>query len=160
MLIDQPAAFSRAGMYWPTYGNDTMNTFTYRITALIAEPETISEAVGGVVDFWLNAGLANAGRNYIMLGSLTGTSPGTPLPGGNVTLPLNWDVFTGLIINLVNTPVFPNFIGVLDSAGKAHAQFDTLGPIPGTAGLSMYFAFALANPWDFASNPVTISIVL
>jgi hypothetical protein len=36
-----------------------------------------------------------------------------------------------------------------------------LPPIPGGAGLKMYFAYALSPPpsWNFVSNPVTIEII-
>ena len=119
----------------------------------------IPENTGGDAAFLLLTGTGNANRNYILLGSITGTDPGTPLPGGKVTLPLNFDIFTNMVINLANTPPFSNFIGKLDSSGSANAVFNTFGPIPGAAGITMNFAFALNSPWDFASNPVEIEIV-
>lgn len=121
--------------------------------------DTISAGVGGSASLSLKAGPSNGSRNYILLGSVTGTAPGTPLPGGQVTLPLNWDIFTNLIIDLLNSPVFSNFTGKLDGTGAANAVFDTLGPIPGAAGITMHFAYALNNPWSFASNAVAIDIV-
>jgi hypothetical protein len=129
--------------------------------ALTADADQISEAVGGTVNFALNADANNANRNYIILGGVTGTAPGTPLPGGLVTLPVNWDVFTSFVLTFLNTPIFNNFMGTLDGLGHGAATFDTLGPIPGTAGVKLYFAFALGPPpaWDFASNSVTIEIV-
>jgi hypothetical protein len=40
------------------------------------------------------------------------------------------------------------------------AIFNTLGSMPpGMAGVTLSFAYALNNPWDFASNPVGIEIV-
>ena len=81
------------------------------------------------------------------------------LLAGIATLPLNWDILTNLVVAFVNTPPFSNFMGQLDSAGSSSAKFDTLGPIPGAAGLTLYFAYALNNPWDFASNPVAVDIV-
>ena len=44
-------------------------------------------------------------------------------------------------------------------AGGGSATFDTLAPIPGAAGINLYFAYALNAPWDFASNAVVIAIV-
>jgi hypothetical protein len=90
---------------------------------------------------------------------MTGTDPGTPLPGGKATLPLNWDIFTGLVINLINTPIFSNFTASLDGNGSASASFNTLGPIVGAQGITFHFAYALNNPWDFVSNPVGIEIL-
>ena len=51
-------------------------------------------------------------------------------------------------------------MGVLDGSGNGAAKYDTLGPLPpGLVGASLYFAYALNNPWDFASNAVAIEIV-
>ena len=121
-------------------------------------PFRSGRCAGGTADFNLAAGVENANRNYILLGSVSGTAPGTPLPGGKATLPLNWDVFTSTTFSLINTPVFDRFMGALDSAGSAIAKLDTLGPIPGAAGITLYFAYALNNPWDFTSNAVNVEI--
>jgi hypothetical protein len=125
---------------------------------LSSDVTTVTESLGGQVNFSLDAGAANAGRTYLMLGSITGSVPGTPLPGGQAILPINWDVFTGIVISLLNTPVFANFQGNLDGSGKGAATMN-LGPIPGAAGLTMTFAFAVAPPWDFASNGVEITVI-
>jgi len=127
-------------------------------TGLSRDTQTISATTGGSSNFTLLAGGDYGNRNYLMLGSITGTTPGTPLPGGMVTLPLNWDLFTSLVISLLNTSVFHNFTGTLDSEGSAAARLD-LGPVPGSAGLSMSFAYALNAPWDYVSNPVSVDIV-
>jgi len=50
------------------------------------------------------------------------------------------------------------FFGILDTNGEAVATFDTLGPIIGTAGLTIHFAACVSKPFDFASNPVSIEI--
>ena len=127
------------------------------LTSLEADTEQISEATGGVVNFDLDAGASHAGRIYVIFGGVTGSTPGTTLPGG-VNLPVNWDVFTNIVLALVNTAPFSGFLGQLDTNGQATAKFDTLGPIPGTAGAAFTFAFALNKPWDFASNAVTVSV--
>lgn len=127
--------------------------------ALAVNITTISEAQGGRATFTLNAGVANGNRNYILLGSVSGTTPGIKLPGGIVILPLNFDIFTLLTITLANTPPFMNFQSTLDGAGMSWAVFDTLGPIPGTLGLTFTFAYACNAPWDFVSNPVHINVV-
>ena len=109
------------------------------------------------MNFTLDAGLDQAGRNYIILGGITGTDPGTPLPGGLVTLPVNWDVFTNLVLMYANTPVFTSFMGSLDAQGGATAQLNA-PPVPAAAGATLAFAFALNKPWDFVSNPVLIEM--
>ncbi|MHC4943142.1 MAG: right-handed parallel beta-helix repeat-containing protein [Planctomycetota bacterium] len=114
---------------------------------------------GGLVKFFLDAGIENAGRYFILLGSVSGTYPGTPLPGGQVVLPLNWDPFTDAVFNMVNTPFFLNFLGQLGHIGKGQAHLNT-GPIPDVYhSFIMYFAYALGNPFDFTSNPIEVLIV-
>jgi len=127
-------------------------------TTLVADTHTVPASTGATAMLHLTADWNNANRSYILVGSISGTSPGTPLPGGTVTLPINWDLFTNLIINMLNGPIFQNFLGVLDACGSGTATMN-LPPIPGAAGLTMYFAYALNGPWDFVSNPVAIQIV-
>jgi hypothetical protein len=126
--------------------------------SLHADTYEISESTGGTVNITLEANAVHANRNYLLLGSVTGDEPGTPLPGGMATLPLNWDLFTNLVIGLMNSSFFTNFQGKLDGQGNGSTQLN-LPPVPGTAGLTMYFAYALNGPWDFASNPIPIEIV-
>jgi hypothetical protein len=117
----------------------------------------ISAGSGGKVSFSLHAEAANAGRNYLVLGGVTGTSPGTPLPGGLI-LPVNWDVFTDLTLSLMNSPIFSNFMGTLDATGKANALLDAPA-VPSALGLVMSYGYALNNPWDYASNGADIEFV-
>lgn len=128
-------------------------------SALTASMSKISTGTGQKVALNLDAGSGNAGRQYLMLGSVSGTVPGINLPGGFATLPLNWDFFTNLVLSLLNTAVFNNFSGNLDAAGQEMAVFNTLGPQPGAVGLTVYFAFALQNPWSFASNAVALPFI-
>jgi hypothetical protein len=114
---------------------------------------------GGTVTFALEAGLARAGRKYVLLGCMSGTSPGYPLPGGLVTLPLNWDLFTTAMIPALNTTVFQDFLGQLDGQGRGTAYLNVPPIPPGYVGLFMYYAYTLLNPFDFVSNPVAIEIV-
>lgn len=113
---------------------------------------------GGSIVFDLMAGTANMGRNYLLVGSLSGTSPGTLLPGGLATIPLNRDWLTDLMLKNLNNAVFQNFRGALDSSGNGTATLNA-PPVPGWVGREIHFAYALADPWDFASNPIRIEIV-
>jgi hypothetical protein len=124
---------------------------------LWADAYSIPVSMGGAVDFNIDAGAGNAGRNYLLLGTLSGTYPGFTLPGGKV-LPLNWDVFTDLIMVLVNTPSCQGFMGKLDGSGQAAAGLDTFGPLdPVLIGSKAYFAYALNNPFDFVSNSMPVT---
>lgn len=139
-----------------------LGTFTFtRIfdPTLTSDVDSIPASTGGSVNFSLEAGSGNGLRNYILLGSATGTHPGIPLPGGAATLCIEWDVFTNVVVVLLNTPVFQNFLGSLDASGQAVAQLN-FGPLdPGVAGTRLYFAYCLNAPFDFSSNPKEIEIV-
>ncbi len=123
---------------------------------LWSDAEVIPET-GGTVTMDLSADEDNGGRNYLLFGGVSGNVPGTPLPGGLVTLPVNWDFFTSLVISMANGPIFMDFMGQLDGDGKATATLN-LPAIPGSAGLAMTFAYALNDPWDFTSNPINVLI--
>ncbi len=139
------------------------NNYVFMVAAtksasLTIESFELPAGVGGTVDFDLDSGASNAGRNYFLLGGVTGTHPGLPLSGGLV-LPINWDLFTGLTFKLANTPAFDQFQGSLDGLGQSWATMDTLGPLPPTAvGVKMYFAYLQYGPFNFVSNPVTIIV--
>lgn len=127
-----------------------------RPDALTADSNALPEA-GGVINFNLYAGIDQASRGYLLLGSVTGTEPGTPLPGNLAVLPLNWDGLTNAIIYLLNGPVFVNFCGLLDSNGMGTAQLNA-PPTSGLLGTILHFAYVLDNPYDFASNAVKVEI--
>ena len=105
-------------------------------------------------------GTKKGNRNYLILGSIPGTVPGIPLPGSEAILPLNWDIFTTLVMSYLNSPLFVDFMKKLDDSGKGTAMFDTLWPLPsGLAGITIRFAYTLNKPWDFVSNPINVEIV-
>ncbi len=127
--------------------------------SLAANRESISASAGGAFQFDLDAGTRYAGRDYILFGSLSGTDPGTPLPGGLFTIPLNRDWFTDLLITRLGWPNYQGFYGTLDSAGEAVAQTNApAGGLSNLVGSTMSFAFGVNNPWDFASTAVDIVI--
>jgi hypothetical protein len=127
---------------------------------LKADCYTLTAGAADTIRFFLNGSPQNGFRNYLLLGSASGTVPGIPLPGGSATLPLNWDVVTYFMTGFLNTPLFTDFMGTLDGNGLAQAQLNIFGPLgPDLVGMKLFFAYACNNPWDFASNPVSIEIV-
>ena len=126
---------------------------------LLTNRRHIYAAEGGSISFDLKPGLAYANRDYLLCASLSGTAPGTLLPGGLATIPLNRDWFTDFVLARINTPVFARFARPLDPAGTGTATLDA-PPLPGWEGTTMFFAFALYTPqWDYASNPVEVRLV-
>lgn len=127
--------------------------------SLWADGYAITVSARTEIDLSVDAGIANADRNYLLLGTLSGTSPGFALPGGAM-LPLNWDAFTDLLLAFLNTPVCANFYGQLDGTGQAAATLDTFGPIdPTVIGETAHFAFTLNKPFDFTSNAIPVEFV-
>ncbi|MCA8970570.1 MAG: VCBS repeat-containing protein [Planctomycetes bacterium] len=83
----------------------------------------------------LDAGTANAGKVWLLLGSLTGTGP-TRLPWFD--LPLTFDAYTSLLLASPNT-LLPS-VGILDASGRASS--DVFHPMwPSTA----YHAFVVLD---------------
>jgi hypothetical protein len=141
-----------------TWNGDPDGFIAKLAAPLQADRYDLSATTGGRVHFDLIAGIGNARRSYILLGGFHGIMPGTPLPGGLVTLPLNWDLFTTTIVVFANNNNFQNFMGDLNSEGSAQALLK-LRLIPAMAGETMVFAYALSDPWDLVSNPVEIEII-
>ncbi len=138
--------------FHPYVGEAAAHRFTVR--PLGSETNAISASAGGTVDFLLDAGTANAGRDYVLLASASGTSPGLPLPGG-LTLPLNPDAFFHVVRHSTGSPEFTGFQGTLDPAGRASARLD-LGARPELLGSTLHFAFICVSPIDFVSNPTAV----
>jgi len=135
--------------------------FRTRLLPLTAEGGQISVSGGGTQELTLDAGPAHAGKLYLVAGSLSGTSPGTPLP--LVTVPLNQDSYLVLSITKANQAPFVNTFGVLDGQGRGSAAI-ALPPgtgIVGLAGLTAHHAFVALDPVtaaaEFASNAVPLT---
>jgi hypothetical protein len=126
---------------------------------LTADGDFLSAGSGGSILFSLDADTNSAGRTYLVLGSITGTEPGYPLPGGDEMLPLNWDLFTEIVLSMLNTQVFDKFMDALDDSGKGRARLNAPPLPPAAVGINMFFAFCLNSPFNFASNPVKIEII-
>jgi leucyl aminopeptidase len=126
---------------------------------LTADSYQISASAGGTIVMKITAGPTHRFRSYAVCGSVSGTEPGLPLPGGPV-LPLNRDWFFDLVLDNLNTSIFTNFLGDLDADGKATAQLVVPpGVLEYIEESNFYFAYPLLNPLDFASTPIRIVVV-
>ena len=114
---------------------------------------------GDCINFCIEAGLENRYRKYLMLGALNNVNPGQKLPGGFNCLPFELDPFSYVILTNINTNIFNNFVGELNSCGKAFAKIKTRALPASFIDSTMYFAFILDKPYDFVSNPVPIKII-
>jgi hypothetical protein len=126
---------------------------------LSVDTHTVSLLNGGTVTFSLDAGVANAGRGYQLLGTASGASPGTPLPGGTSSIPLNYDPIFARILAQSGSTMFSGFDGTLDVAGQATAILNAPAPLPSSlAGMHFDFAYTLVNPFDFQSHTVWLEV--
>ena len=134
---------------------------TAACASLTVDVTEIPLSAGGTQNFALDAGATWAGEIYLLVGSVTGTSPG--LTSNGVNLPLNYDVYTQFTLDLANLWI-QNSVGFLDGAGAGSASL-TLGAgfDPTLAGLHLDHAYVLIdlNPITalFASNPVPLDLV-
>ncbi len=124
---------------------------------LAVDQSLVSYSVGGPVTFSLRAGIAHAGRLYYLVPTVSGTWPGTWLPG-NRTFPINLDAVSMWPFQAGTTAYFPGFLGLLDAAGDATATM-IVPPTPGVPAFSSHYAFILDYPWDFFSPPVRVDFV-
>jgi hypothetical protein len=142
------------------YGVDTIT----RIGGFPAPqfPLTISSPTvplaGGVRQLFIQAGALGAFRDYLILGSASGSSPGITV--AFLHLPLNFDDFTGLMYPLVNTSLFMNFQGTTDANGMATATMNIPTIPPVSLGVTITFAGALINPVNATSLAAQLQIVL
>jgi hypothetical protein len=127
-------------------------------TLVVGVQDEVSVINGGEVELMLETNPTAAGRTYAVLGSLSGTSPGTPV--GSVVLPLKYDAFFVMVQNNLNSSIFHNFYGQLDASGRALATLNVTIPVnPSLAGLTANFAFVLLGPANFASNAAPVQLV-
>ena len=128
--------------------------------SLSADTELLFAQTGGVQHLTLDAGPAHAGELFFLLGSLSGTQPGTPV--GVTTLPLNVDGY--LLQLLTNAAIQGLFhsIGVLDGQGRGSAQIVMpagLAVGPGLAAHHAFFTVPISAPISFASNAVVLFVL-
>ncbi|QDU68461.1 FG-GAP-like repeat-containing protein [Engelhardtia mirabilis] len=123
-------------------GVGTAHMLSGRELLLSADAHLLSSSAGGTQTFLLDATNTSAGDAYLLLGSLSGTDPGTPLPLGAGTLPLNVDGYFGLTLTL-SMPLLGAPFGVLDQGGEALASFSIgAGSLPPAAtGLTVHHAY-------------------
>ena len=122
----------------------------------------VSVANGGRVDFTHLVDSGRSGEFYYLLGSLTGTLPGIPLPGG-LHLPLNEDVLLIGMLQYPNIGVFEDTLGSVDAQGRASSAIDIPSGLllPALIGLQMDLVHAIVDSTVTVvevSNVVTVTL--
>lgn len=132
-------------------GIGSVDDLTIEVKALTTNVASASIAGLGQQVLSLDAGTDNAFRQYFILGTFTGQTPGFTL-GNGLHIPLNLDAYFFVLVDLPNLLISPQ-IGVLDANGQATATYSVPpGTPPELAGFTLEHAFVLLNPKDFASN--------
>jgi len=160
-----------AGAPWGTETNGLAYSFVpdtglvaWVEECVLAPPGGLSLSLGGLDPMHLVAGQEHAGDTYWLLGSMSGTTPGTLLQGG-VLLPLNaHDRYYRLTVRWPSHRLIDAPRGRLDANGEAFTSF--VMPPAGPAawvGLEISHAFVV---WDGveltllgASNAVSLQPV-
>ena len=150
------------------YGwNNNSGSFTLDVEhplPMIACPSVVSVSAGGAQTWELDAGPEHAGMSYLVLGSVTGTSPGFPLD--SVELPLVVDSYTLYMLFAANQPPYNQSVGLLDTQGRATASFNVPAGLQTTlVGQQFYHAYVVLELTPtlleavFTSNPTAIGLV-
>jgi hypothetical protein len=127
------------------------SAYLFDVEPLSSSVTQISLASGGSQPLSLDAGHLHAGENYWLLGSMSGTSPGIPLPGG-LLLPLNPDRYFTRTLERPNLPPLANSKGTLNASGHADAAFTTVPLDVNLAGLTVHHAFVTLGAVAAAST--------
>ncbi len=121
-----------------------VSTTRRRFTAgpgLTLTPPFLLAGAGGSLQLDLRTGPAAVGCTYLLLPSISGTSPGIAWQPG-FTVPINYDFFTEAIVTTPNSPILVNGSAQFDSLGRATATLNVpplvLSPF---AGLPLYWTF-------------------
>jgi len=120
------------------YGNGQQATLTEigpigPHDGLIGGPLTMSVAAGGTQSWTLAMGAPLAGNLYIVLGSLSGWNPSTPLIG--VPMPIVLDSYTLFTGNHANSALLPGSLGTLGPQGDTTAAFVLPGGVLGPSAV-------------------------
>ena len=133
----------------------------YHDQALISGPAELSLVAGGQQELELAASSSSQGDFYLVLGSMTGTAPGTPVQG--LVLPLNVDAYFMLMLTAPSSVLHGGTFGVLDAAGRGHATVTLPAGLSTTlAGLTLHHAFVVFDVQGtvpFLSNASALTLV-
>jgi hypothetical protein len=118
---------------------------------LSADSVALGVLAGGTVEFTLNGGAPHAAELYLLLGTLSGTTPGFDL--GATHVPLVQDAYFGFSLAHPGVAPLLGSFGVLDGAGAGAAQFQ-LAP-----GFSTLVGKQAHHAW-LALDATTLAVTL
>lgn len=121
---------------------------------------TVSQATGGKVTLDVNGSPIRASNVYATAITLSGTVPGTVIEG--VRVPINLDALTWAGLLGAGSPLFPDFIGTLDSRGRAAPAFvPGPGQIPSfLIGYKFWFAAVTFDPGGLSTSAASEVLIV
>ncbi|PIE22312.1 MAG: hypothetical protein CSA62_12930 [Planctomycetota bacterium] len=151
-------AYSAIGADKPGVNTGAVYVRSSRARALACSGHQIVLSRGGMVEFSLDGGSANAGDLFLILGSSTGISPGSRV--GSLQVPLVFDGYTNLLLGAPGALIAPSF-GLFDSKGLASAKLSLPSMVaPGLVGLRLDHAYVVfeadGSGLSSASNSVPL----
>ncbi len=144
------------GVFQDSFAPYEVHLYEIKPTTLTADIASVGLAAGGTQVLSLNAGPAQANRNFWVFGSVTGTNPGTMLLHARV--PLNHDPITQFTYSHPNV-LIQNGVGSLNVLGQATATIPVpAGTDPVLIGTTLYTAFIsyTGGVVHMASNAVSL----
>jgi len=140
-LVDADGSRSDIGAhaYAMLYSMDNTDSVAW------ADPSwpVLSGKVGGHQTLGLQADPVYAGKFYLVLGSISGETPGTSLLGFHI--PLNRDFYFRYTLNHPNQGPLANSAGILDATGAARFTVNLATGSTGLDGIDVSFAALVAD---------------
>jgi len=128
--------------------------------SLCATTSAISVASGGSATFLISAGQSHARKFYLLLGSMSGTTPGVRV--GSLTLPLNPDSYFAYTAGDPGG-LIRGSLGILDLQGRGSAKLvlppKLATPFVGRTLNHAYLVLRLGPQFDSVSNAVPLKLV-
>lgn len=125
--------------------------------------EEISLSAGGEQELSLFLPREVEADFYLVLGSASGTMPGTP--AGLFNLPLNFDAYTQFTLDSANSSVLSSSFGALDAFNTATTTFSLpAGSNPAVAGTTLHHAYLTLDitsvlDISFVSEAVQVALI-
>jgi hypothetical protein len=163
LAIGSDAIVAGAPRFVPQSGSLSGSAFAFRRGMLMHGATTLAVTGSGQQDFLLLGGAANAFKLHWIVGSASGTAPGTAL-SPTVTAPLNIDSYALRTISVTNAPPILGSLGLFDADGiSKRALIVPPGLSPSLAGLTLHHAYLVFDPFTSellgASNAVPLTLV-
>ncbi|MBK9384200.1 MAG: FG-GAP repeat protein [Planctomycetes bacterium] len=139
-------------------GADFVRVATWAPAGIRGSPATLSSAVGGTQALAIFPGSYYAGEAFIVLGSLSGSTPGFSF--GGVDVPLSFDSYTTFTLLSPNTPLLSASAGLLNTLGQAAATFRLPPGIPGSVGMQVHHALVFVSGARILASNATAVLIL